>query len=69
MISSAICCEKNKSKFFKDNKIARALKASTINSLEKKLTSAYLHQITSEIRLSLVNNLHEKSITEVLDRM
>ena len=69
MISSAICCEKNKSKFFKDNKIARALKASTIYSLEKKLTSAYLHQITSEIRLSLVNNLHEKSITEVLDRM
>ena len=37
MISSAICCEKNKSKFFKDNKIARALKASTIYSLEKNL--------------------------------
>ena len=69
MISSAICCEKNKSKFFKDNKLHEPLRRVQFTVWKKKLTSAYLHQITSEIRLSLVNNLHEKSITEVLDRM
>ena len=49
MLSSAICCEKNKSKFFKDNKIARALKASTIYSLEKNL------------QVPIYTKLHEKS--------
>ena len=44
MMSSASWCEKNKSKIFKDNKIARALRA----------------EFTREIKLSLVDNLHEK---------
>ena len=43
-MSSASWCEKNKSKIFKDNKIARALRA----------------EFTREIMLSLVDNLHEK---------
>ena len=30
----------------------------------EKFTSAYLHQIAREIMLLLVNNLHEKRITE-----
>ena len=34
----------------------------------KKFTSAYLHQIEREIMLLLVNNLHEKRITESQDR-
>ena len=33
----------------------------------KKFTSAYLHQIAREIMLLLVNNLHEKRITESQD--
>ena len=49
MMSSVIWCEKNKSKFFKDNKIARALKASTIYSLEKNL------------QVLIYTKLHEKS--------
>ena len=40
-----------------------------ICSLEKKLTTAYLYQITREIQLSLVINLHEKSITEDLNKL
>ena len=34
----------------------------------KNFTSAYLHQIAREIMLLLVNNLHEKRITESQDR-
>ena len=42
------------SKFFKDKKISQAC-------------SSYLHQIAQEIMLLLVNNLHEKCITESQD--
>ena len=49
------------SQFFKDNKIVRAL-------VFGKFISAYLHQIALEITLLLVNNLHEKRITDTQDR-
>ena len=54
MMSSVIWCEKNKSKFFKDNKIARALKASTIYSLKKNL------------QVPIYTKLHEKSCYHLL---
>ena len=34
----------------------------------EKITGAYLHQITREIMLLLIDNLHEKGITESQDR-
>ena len=43
-MSSASWCEKNKSKIFKDNKIAQALRASTIRSLKIKFSSVYLQE-------------------------
>ena len=46
-------------KFFKDNKIARARKASAIRSLWK-VYRGLLHQIAREIILLLVNNVYEK---------
>ena len=45
------------SKFFKDSKIAWAC---------KKFLSAYLHEIAQKLMLLLVNNLHEKHITELI---
>ena len=69
MISSAICCEKNKSKFFKDNKIARALKASTIYSLEKNLQVPIYTKLQVKSGYHLLIIYMKKSITEVLDRM
>ena len=60
--------KKTKVNFSKTTKLHEPLRRVQF-TVWKKLTSAYLHQITREIRLSLVNNLHEKSITEVLDRM
>ena len=55
------------SKFFKENKIARARRTSVTCSFRKiyKCLFAlglYLHQIVREIMLLLVNNLHEKRI-------
>ena len=46
-------------KFFKDNKIARARRASAIRSLWK-VYRGLLHQIAREIILLLVNNVYEK---------
>ena len=43
-MSSASWCEKNKSEIFKDNKIAQALRASTIRSLKIKFSSVYLQE-------------------------
>ena len=39
-----------------------------IRSVQFVVLGAYLHQITLEIMLLLVNNLHEKSITGSQDR-
>ena len=49
----------SKGKFFKDNKIARARRASAIRSLWK-VYRGLLHQIAREIILLLVNNVYEK---------
>ena len=54
-------------KFFKDNKIARARRASAIRSLWK-VYRGLLHQIAREIILLLVNNVYEKKITRSQDR-
>lgn len=51
-------------KFFKDNKIARARRASAIRSLWK-VYRGLLHQIAREIILLLVNNVYKKKSQEV----
>ena len=66
MTSSASWCEKNKSKIFKDNKIARALRASTIRSLKIKFSSVYLHD-KSYCHLLII--CMKKSIAKDLDRL
>ena len=55
------------SKFFKDNKIARAHQAKATCGLEK-FTIAYVHQNMWKVISLLINYLQEKSITESQDR-
>ena len=65
-MSSVSWCEKNKVKIFKDKKIVRALKASTIRSLKIKYSSVYLHE-KSCCHLLII--CMKKSIAKDLDRL
>ena len=65
-MSSVSWCEKNKVTIFKDKKIVRALKASTICSLKIKYSSVYLHE-KSCCHLLII--CMKKSIAKDLDRL
>ena len=56
MMSSVIWCEKIKVKISKTTKLHEPY----LQSRKKKLTTSYLYQITREIQLSLVINLHHR---------